>query len=142
MRLWLTPVLVLCILLLAPMLTARTEDLDLEVAILVDRASKLHSMGVNTTNVVEKLSSAVEAYEHGDFEKAWAHLNEARKIVEELEKGAGEAYSRLLLLKVATVALLASIPIAVYLLLPRAYLYLWFRVRRKWVVRWPPVGTR
>ena len=134
-RLWLTSMLVLCILLLVPMPADHAEDLDLEVAILVDRASKLHSMGVNTTSVVEKLSSAVEAYEHGDSEKAWALLNEARKIVEELEKGAGGTYSRLLLLKATTVALLASIPIAVYLLLPRAYLYLWFRVRRKWVVR-------
>ena len=132
--LWLTSMLVLCIL-LVPMPAAHAEDLDLEVAILVDRASKLHSMGVNTTSVVEKLSSAVEAYEHGDSEKAWALLNEARKIVEELEKGAGETYSRLLLLKAATVTLLASIPIAVYLLLPRVYLYLWFRVRRRWVVR-------
>lgn len=56
-------------------------------------------------------------------------------VVEKAVKGAGETYSRLLLLKATTVALLASIPIAVYLLLPRAYLYLWFRVRRKWVVR-------
>jgi len=60
-RLWLTSMLVLCILLLVPMPAAHAEDLDLEVAILVNRASKLHSMGVNTTSVVKKLSSAIEA---------------------------------------------------------------------------------
>jgi len=111
------------------------ENFDLELASLVDRVSKLYSMGVNTTSVVEKLSSAVKAYDSGDFEKAWSLLSEARNMVAELEKGASETYFWLLLLKACIVALLASIPIAVYLLLPRIYLYLWFRAKRKWVVR-------
>jgi len=112
------------------------EDFDFEVSKLVDRVSGLYLRGVNISSVVEKLDNAVKVYEGGDVEKAWSLLNEVHGMVTELENVADETYFWLMFNRIVTVALLVSIPIAVYFLLPRLYLYLWFRVRRRWVVRW------
>jgi len=137
LRLWLTTILVLCIFLLVSMFSiVVAEDFDFEVSKLVDRVSGLYLRGVNISSVVEKLDNAVKVYEGGDVEKAWSLLNEVHGMVTELENVADETYFWLMFNRIVTVALLVSIPIAVYFLLPRLYLYLWFRVRRRWVVRW------
>ena len=41
---------------------------------------------------------------------------------------------RLAVVKAVKVGLLLSIPVLVYLLLPRVYLLLWYRSRRDWMV--------
>jgi len=111
------------------------SDFDSEVGVLVEEAGKLYSKGVDVTMVIEKLDNAIALYENGRVDEAYATLSEARSMIMDLSSVADQVYYYNTLVKAVTVAVLAVIPIAIYLLLPRIYLYVWFKTRRKWIVR-------
>ncbi|MEM2848636.1 MAG: hypothetical protein QXM79_07705 [Zestosphaera sp.] len=112
------------------------EDLLSEVESIMKDLEYLHSRGVDVGLVVDLLNRAISEYFGGDVRVARTHLEEARRAVEDLKAGAESTYFRIIAVKTATVACLASIPLVVYFALPRLYLYLWFKLHRKWVVRW------
>jgi hypothetical protein len=111
------------------------SDFDSEVGVLVEEAGKLYSKGVDVAMVIEKLDNAIALYESGRVDEAYAALSEARSMIMDLSSVADQVYYYNTLVKAVTVAVLAAIPIAIYLLLPRIYLYVWFKTRRKWIVR-------
>jgi len=107
---------------------------DSEVGKLVKELGYLESSGLNVSSLVEELDKAVKLYYSGERSKALRILQSIEASVSKLKPLAREAAARRTMEKAITVAALASAPIAVYLLLPRAYLYLWYRLRRKWIV--------
>jgi hypothetical protein len=111
------------------------DQLDKVVGDLVHRLCELSAKGVNVTPVLVKLDEAIAAYERGDVESAERALDKAISILSKLEATADEVYRFIVLSKVLAIAGLASIPILVYTLLPRVYLHLWFKTRRRWLVR-------
>ncbi|MFN3268655.1 MAG: hypothetical protein ACK416_05300 [Zestosphaera sp.] len=119
----------------APVLLAQ-EDVLAGVELLMRDLEYLSSRGVDVESVVDLLNKAIDEYVSGDVEKASAYLDEARKIVDVLKAGAESTYSAIVVAKTLTVVGLVLIPVIVYFMLPRLYLYLWFRLRRKWVVGW------
>jgi hypothetical protein len=135
----LTPLLALLLLVATPLVATSPgpglDQLDKVVGDLVHRLRELSAKGVNVTPVLVKLDEAIAAYERGDVESAERALDEAISVLSELEARADEVYRFIVLSKVLAVAGLVSIPILVYTLLPRVYLYLWFKTRRRWLVR-------
>jgi hypothetical protein len=111
------------------------SDFDSEVGVLVEEAGRLYSKGVDVAVVIEKLDNAIALYESGRVDEAYAALSEARSMIMDLSSVADRVYYYNTMVKAVTVAVLAVIPIAIYLLLPRIYLYVWFKTRRKWIVR-------
>jgi hypothetical protein len=111
------------------------SDFDSEVGVLVEEAGRLYSKGVDVAVVIEKLDNAIALYESGRVDEAYAALSEARSMIMDLSSVADQVYYYNTMVKAVTVAVLAVIPIAIYLLLPRIYLYVWFKTRRKWIVR-------
>lgn len=105
------------------------------VVLIVRDLEYLNSRGVDVSSVVVELNRAIEFYSGNNYEEAYSCLNKARSLVEELKYNAESAFMGLLLIKALTVAILGSLPLLVYTLLPRAYLYLWFKFHKKWVVR-------
>lgn len=96
----------------------------------------LHSRGVDVERVVDLLNKAISEYVSGDVTAARTYLEEAKKVVESLKIEAEPTHARIIAVKTVIVACLVSIPLMIYFILPRLYLYLWFRFRKKWVVRW------
>lgn len=94
----------------------------------------LHGKGLEVKPVVEALNKAIEAYYKDNVAEANEYLKKARHLVEELKPVAETVYLVNLLTKACTVATLASVPLIVYLVLPRLYLHLWFASHRKWIV--------
>jgi outer membrane PBP1 activator LpoA protein len=120
-----------------PLATTSSELDDSVIGSLVNRASELYSKGLDVSSVVEKLNRAIVLYEENRPEEAARLVEEAGSILNDMSRVADRVYYTNMALKAVTVTALASIPILVYFLLPRAYLYLWFKSRRKWLVsRW------
>jgi hypothetical protein len=110
---------------------------DSEIGDLVGRVSELYSKGLDVSDVIEKLNRAIVLYEENRSEEAIRLVEEARSLIDDMSRVADRVYYTNMALKAITVTALASIPVLVYFLLPRAYLYLWFKSRRKWLVsRW------
>jgi hypothetical protein len=110
---------------------------DSEIGDLVGRVSELYSKGLNVSDVIEKLNRAIVLYEENRPDEATRLVEEARSLIDDMSRVADRVYYTNMALKAITVTALASIPVLVYFLLPRAYLYLWFKSRRKWLVsRW------
>lgn len=120
-----------------PPITYASSELDSEIGDLVERAGELYSKGLNVSAVIEKLNSAIVKYEENSTEEARRLIAEVRGLIENMSTIADRVYFTNMARKALVVAALASIPVLVYTLLPRAYLYLWYRSRRKWLVsRW------
>jgi len=114
---------------------SKLSDVDIRIADILDKAKNLYMKGVNVTDVVRKLDEVVELYECGDIDRARDIFNDTEVEVLELEKIADNVYRSIVISKAITIAFLVSIPVAVYYFLPRVYLYIWFKLRRRWLVR-------
>jgi len=110
------------------------SDFDSEIGILVERTSELYSKGLNVTIILEKLNHAIALYEEGSVEEASVLLREVESFIEDMSITASSVYLVNMVKKVVTIIVLAAIPVIVYFLLPRLYLYVWYKTRRKWIV--------
>jgi len=111
--------------------------LDSEIGDLVERAGDLYSKGLDVNIIIEKLNNAVVLSEQGSIEEAKKVLSEVRSLIVDMNAVADSIYFTNILIKGVTVASLVAIPVLVYTLLPRVYLYLWFKSKKKWLVlRW------
>jgi hypothetical protein len=111
-----------------------SSDFDSEIGVLVEKAGELYSKGLNITVVLEKLNRAIALYEEGDVEDANMLLSEVNSLIGDMRVLADRVYLVNMVIKVVTILVLAVIPLAVYFLLPRIYLYVWYKTRRKWIL--------
>lgn len=110
----------------------RKEFIDVYVDV-----AKLGREGINVTSLVHELGKALKLIDEGSNEsllKAKAIIDHVKSEVRKLKAEAPRIILMDNLRKYLIIAALACIPIAFYFLLPRAYLLIWFRVRRRWVV--------
>jgi hypothetical protein len=127
--------LVVLVLLLCNLpIVSTSSDLDGDVGSLVERASELYSKGIDISIIIEKLNNAIVSYEEGNVNESSRLLGEARGLIENMSTIAYSVYFSNIVFKAIIVVLLATIPVLVYTLLPRFYLYLWYRSRKKWIV--------
>ncbi|MEM2007536.1 MAG: hypothetical protein QW154_07890 [Sulfolobales archaeon] len=101
---------------------------------LYSRTVELSLKGVETGEVEDLLASTINSIESGDYDRALKLMSEVEKHLLVLEREAGFIVLTMNLVKYGTAAVLLSIPLLVYLLLPRLYIYLWYETRRNWVV--------
>ena len=111
-----------------------SSDFDSEIGVLVEKAGELYSKGLNITVVLEKLNRAIALYEEGGVEDANMLLSEVNSLIGDMRALADRVYLANMVIKVVIVLVLAVIPLAVYFLLPRIYLYVWYKTRRKWIL--------
>ncbi|MCY0867820.1 MAG: hypothetical protein OWQ48_01110 [Desulfurococcus sp.] len=137
----LTPYL-LVILLLSPLIQVSpayqdlsTEVLEGRLADLLARAGSLEDKGVNVSGVIALLDRAAKYIDAGRYEDAERLLSEAEGVLAGLEEESNTVYLGNLIVKGVEAAIIASIPLAVYFLLPRFYIYTWFKLKRRWLVR-------
>jgi hypothetical protein len=126
--------LLLVYILLTPII-ASTQDFDSVIAEYIARVRRLEAKNVDTTQVVELINEAVEKYQEEDETRALQILGEVDSLLDSLERSVDQVYYQYVFTKAITVIVLALIPILVYTLLPRVYLYLWFKTRKRWIVR-------
>ncbi|MEM4869109.1 MAG: hypothetical protein QW081_01750 [Desulfurococcaceae archaeon] len=106
-----------------------------EIENLISELEYLHSRGLCVDDVVDLLNKAIEEYSRGNTQSAIAYLEEAKQRVVYLKPVAERVYLEILITRGLTVAILASIPLLIYFVLPRVYLYVWFKLHRRWIIR-------
>ncbi|MEM0004419.1 MAG: hypothetical protein QXE10_01365 [Desulfurococcaceae archaeon] len=99
---------------------------------------KLAEKGLDVTHLVEELKKAHYLLLNNETSEAALLLSSIKDEVKKLENNAPSLILYMNASKALLVALLASMPLLVYILLPRLYLYLWFKTRRKWVIKHEP----
>lgn len=114
--------------------TQSLEGFDQRVGEVVERLSRLRSMGGNVTSLVEEVNKAIHYAESGDADSANRILDRVEANITSLEPVVEHEYKVHTIEKYGIVAFLLALPIIVYIGLPRLYLALWFRLRRKWIV--------
>jgi hypothetical protein len=104
------------------------------------RLKKLSSEGMNTSEAEKFIKNALLLLGKEDLteeEVAWIQSN-LTAADQELRRLEGE-FQSYMFWKTAGVAarvtLLLSIPVITYVFLPRLWAYVWFKTRRKWIVR-------
>lgn len=106
-------------------------NIYVEVAYLSDK-------GLNVTHLTEQLKELYKAILVNDTEKAHLLISSLWKNLEETKR---EASKELVLRKIekgAIVTFFACLPLLVYLLLPRIYLYVWYKTKKRWVIKTEP----
>ncbi|MEM1879113.1 MAG: hypothetical protein QXJ18_05060 [Desulfurococcaceae archaeon] len=119
---------------LAIQLEAENSVLN-EIENLMSELEYLHSRGLCVDDVVDLLNKAIGEYSRGNTQSAIAYFEEAKQRVFYLKPVAERVYLEILITRGLTVAILASIPILIYFVLPRVYLYVWFKLHRRWIIR-------
>lgn len=128
--------LLILIALHAPVSRAEQADVYTQIAELINTLEYLYKKGVDVTSIVRDLNTVIELASLGNTDEALTRLEQIKSKLRELEHIAEDTYIAKMAIKFVLVGFIASIPVAVYLILPRVYLHLWYSVRRKWIVRW------
>ncbi len=102
---------------------------------ILKRLQTLESRHINVTPLVEELNTAVQLAQNGDAGSAEKMIRDVESKVARLEAGSETHYRVYMAVKTAEVAVLLSAPLLFYFGFPRLYLYIWFRVRRRWIVK-------
>ena len=104
---------------------------------LYKRTADLGRRGINVSSIVDELGIVLELINNGDdysLKRASELLDSIEKKLVSLERNADNILLMENLRKYSIVGFIMSIPLLFYLLFPRLYLAIWFRVRRRWVV--------
>ncbi|MEM2389554.1 MAG: hypothetical protein QW215_04870 [Ignisphaera sp.] len=107
------------------------DDLYSEFLDLYVEVARLAQQGIDVSNLVEKLKEAHEALTNGRS----INLSIIRAEIDNTRHEISRIVLYKNLVKGSAILGLISIPILVYILLPRVYLYIWYKSRRKWVVK-------
>jgi len=110
------------------------NDLEAEIVALVKDIEYLSSRGVEVGPIVHELDQAVKLVQSGRLGDAEELLSRIRRSVDELKGRAEQIYIVENIYRYGLASLILLIPVLTYLLLPRLYLYTWYRSKRKWVV--------
>lgn len=105
--------------------------------VLYRRTADLGRQGINVSSIVNELIIVLELINKGDkrsLERADELLNTIENKVINLERNADNILLVRNLKKYGIAAVMLSIPLLFYLLFPRLYLIIWFRIRRRWIV--------
>jgi len=104
---------------------------------LYKRTADLGRRGINVSSIVDELGIVLDLINNGDnysLKRASELLDNIENKLLPLERNADNILLMENLRKYSIVGAIMSIPLLFYLLFPRLYLAIWFRVRRRWVV--------
>ncbi|MEM4498546.1 MAG: hypothetical protein QXH57_00320 [Sulfolobales archaeon] len=118
---------------------ASVEGVEKEFLSIYKELVELSTLGIDVSDLIKELSVILELMDDGSNEsitKAESLLKDIRTRLEILKSKASYEILYVNLIKYSSITLLALIPVATYLLLPRVYLKVWFKVRKRWVIRY------
>ncbi|MEM2021645.1 MAG: hypothetical protein QXP80_05420 [Zestosphaera sp.] len=114
--------------------TALCEDVNERFFSLYSRVVDLSRKGVEVNQYTDPLNEVLRLLEAGDLDDATELMNLIEANLSRLEARADEIVLMKSVTKYSTVAAILAIPLLTYFLLPRAYVYAWFRSRRGWMI--------
>ena len=101
---------------------------------LYGRIADLALKGINVSQYVTVLKNVLQLLEANRSEEAMELMIGIEANLSELESKADNIVFSQTVIKYAAAAAILSLPALVYLLLPRLYIYVWFKSRKRWVL--------
>ncbi len=95
----------------------------------------LNIIGYNTSYLVFELDKALKLILNGNTSEAYTLLNNINDRADKLLTYSDKYVLSIIVYKTIVSGLILSIPIMFYLLYPKTYLYLWYRLKKEWVVK-------
>lgn len=96
---------------------------------------KLSQQGVDVSNEVKMLKELHKNLVNGTTENINEMLDKIEADVAKLKQEAPRIILMNNLVKALTIIGMVFIPLFLYILIPRIYLYLWYRARKRWVIK-------
>lgn len=97
--------------------------------------AELSRLGINVTRYVGELGKALHSIKSGDYDRAEQILDRIMPELEDLYAKKDTYVFSESIVKAALSAAILSLPLLFYYLFPKLYLLLWYRLRKKWVIR-------
>ena len=110
------------------------RDLDSRIGNIAEKLSNLENKGGNVTDIIIEVNKAIQLAEKGNYKEANKILDKVEAEINSLEPQVEKQYKINTIKKYTTVSFLLALPLITYYALPRLYLLLWYRSRRKWLV--------
>jgi len=126
---------------LIPSLATGGESIDQYMPRIIDLARRLQALsekGINVSSLTSELNEAVSMLQDGEVDAALNLLDRVENEVCGLEATVDSYYMYSTIARYARVAAVLSTPVLFYLLFPRIYVYIWFKARRRWIMRGSP----
>lgn len=115
--------------------SAGEDDLRSRLIEVYIEVYRLGNSGINVSKIVSELNTTVSYIDQGRYDEASKLLDKVGVEVGRLNSVSSNILFWDRFWRWFTVAVLISIPILTYLFLPRIYMEIWYRLRRRWVVR-------
>jgi len=126
---------------LIPSLATGDESIDQYMPRIIDLARRLQALsekGINVSSLTSELNEAVSMLQDGEVDTALNLLDRVESEVRGLEATADSYYMYSTIARYARVVAVLSTPVLFYLLFPRIYIYIWFKTRKRWIMRESP----
>ena len=112
------------------------SEIDSLVSSIMKDLEYLKSREVNVSSLIQRVNEDIKGLEKDPGNTTYIKdLESIREEIKALKTDAENIYIINNIIRYSTAVGIGLVPIAVYILLPRIYLYIWYRTRRRWVVQ-------
>jgi len=112
------------------------SEIDSLVSSIMKDLEYLKSREVNVSSLIHRVNEDIKGLEKDPGNTTYIKdLENIREEIKALKSDAENIYIINNIIRYSTAVGIGLVPIAVYILLPRIYLYIWYRTRRRWVVQ-------
>jgi len=112
------------------------SEIDSLVSSIMKDLEYLKSREVNVSSLIQRVNEDIKGLEKDPGNTTYIKdLESIREEIKALKTDAENIYIINNIIRYSTAVGIGLVPVAVYILLPRIYLYIWYRTRRKWIVQ-------
>ncbi|NAZ13633.1 MAG: hypothetical protein GU359_05725 [Desulfurococcales archaeon] len=112
------------------------SEIDSLVSSIMKDLEYLESREVNVSSLIQRVNEDIKGLEKDPGNATYIKdLESIRDEIKALKSDAENIYIINNIIRYSTAVGIGLVPVAVYILLPRIYLYIWYRTRRRWIVQ-------
>jgi len=112
------------------------SEIDSLVSTIMKDLEYLESREVNVSSLIHRVNEDIKGLEKDPGNATYIKdLESIREEIKALKSDAENIYIINNIIRYSTAVGIGLVPVAVYILLPRIYLYIWYRTRRRWIVQ-------
>jgi hypothetical protein len=112
------------------------SEIDSLVSSIMKDLEYLKSREVNVSSLIQRVNEDIKGLEKDPGNATYIKdLESIRDEIKALKSDAENIYIINNIIRYSTAVGIGLVPVAVYILLPRIYLYIWYRTRRRWIVQ-------
>jgi hypothetical protein len=104
------------------------------IADILNDLEDLYKNHVNISYIIQYVDMLLKACSVGDIESASKLYQDILTELQYVKAISRDIYIRVTIYRIVVGGLILLIPIAIYMFLPKIYLYIWYSTRKKWII--------